>query len=115
MRVVDTAVPAAALRSRRLRLSHSETSLASGLEPGEVVLVGRGDDRWSARVAGITFELADTVYDLELGGRVPPEAAEDPSGDLAEVVALLGALRRAPVPPQRSAAGPALAAVAEAR
>jgi hypothetical protein len=94
-----------ALRSRWLLLSHTaDTELSRGLEPGEKVIVH--DARrgyWTARVAEILFEEADTLYRLDLGvrlGEVAPHAeapvqSEPASGPVTEeeVHELLGELR----------------------
>lgn len=91
-------------RSRSLAVSHTEQELARGLEPGEHVIVhdAHADEYFSALVADIDFDLTDTSYRLELGGRITPaEAAEwmaPPTNDghlsTRDIVDLLAELRR---------------------
>lgn len=91
-------------RSRSLAVSHVEQELSRGLEPGEHVLVhdAHADEYFSAVVADVEFELADTSYRLELGGRITPaEAAEwmappreDGHFTTRDIVDLLAELRR---------------------
>ncbi|MDN4171618.1 hypothetical protein QWY28_01550 [Nocardioides sp. SOB77] len=88
----------------RVRVAHSATTLAFGLEPGEgVVLEDLTGEQHLAVVADFEFELEDTVYLLEVGGRLPAEMADrlvtgaaEPAGEegLTAVVELLGQLRR---------------------
>lgn len=91
-------------RSRSLGVSHVEQGLIRGLEPGEHVVVHDpvADEHYSAVVADVEFDLADTSYRLEIGGRITAAEAEEwlePStgeGHLTtgEIVALLAELRR---------------------
>lgn len=91
-------------RSRSLGVSHREHYLTRGLEPGEHVLVHDplADEHFRAVVADIEFELDDTSYRLEIGGRITAEEADEclvpPTGDehltTGEIVALLEELRR---------------------
>ncbi|MBC9733100.1 hypothetical protein [Nocardioides marmotae] len=87
-----------------MRVAHSTTALAHGLEPGEgVVLADPDGEQHLAIVVDFEFELDDTVYVLEVGARLPEEMADrlvsgaaEPTGEegLTEVVELLGELRR---------------------
>jgi hypothetical protein len=91
-------------RSRSLGISHRDHALGRGLETGEHVLVHdpRADEHFRAIVADVEFELDDTSYRLEIGGRITADEAVDwlaPSrGDdhlsTGEIVALLEELRR---------------------
>lgn len=91
-------------RSRSLGVSHRDHYLTRGLEPGEHVLVHDplADEHFRAVVADIEFELDDTSYRLEIGGRITAEEADEwlvpPAGDehltTGEIVALLEELRR---------------------
>ena len=91
-------------RSRSLAVSHVALGLSRGLEPGEHVLVHdpEADEHFTAIVADIAFETADTSYRLEIGTRITAaEAAEwlaPPRDDdrltTQDIVALLEALRR---------------------
>lgn len=92
-------------RSRSLGVSHVEQGLIQGLEPGEHVLVHDpvADEHFRAVVADVEFELTDTSYRIEIGGRITAaEAAEwlTPTGGAdghlttGEIVALLDELRR---------------------
>ena len=88
---------------RLVLLAHSQTELRRGLEFREPVVLRADDDEWHlARVLDIRFELDDTVYILEIGGRIPEDLAEeriaglDPVRhdlDLHEIVDLLRELR----------------------
>jgi hypothetical protein len=99
--------PAAMLRGegeRRVLVAHSQTGLRRGLDFGEPVILRVEDgEHHVARVTDITFELEDTVYTLELGGRVPAELARERAAGLDpakhdlplhEIVDLLHGLRR---------------------
>lgn len=91
-------------RSRSLAVSHVEQGLIRGLEPGEHVVVHDplAEEHFSAVVADIEFELTDTSYRLEIGGRITAAEAEEwlePAGGeghltTGEIVALLAELRR---------------------
>jgi hypothetical protein len=77
-------------RTRSLLVRHTETELSRGLEPGEVIEIHDGSSRWMATVVDIDFELADTLYRVELG----PECSADHAPDAGpvrttDVVALL--------------------------
>ncbi|HEY0890342.1 MAG TPA: hypothetical protein VGE38_12085 [Nocardioides sp.] len=78
METIDVELGEFTRRSRSVVLRHTDTSLRRGLEPGEEILVR--DPRlgyFAATVADIDFELADTVYRVELGVRLSiHEAAE---------------------------------------
>jgi hypothetical protein len=67
------------LRCRSLLAAHSSVpTLTRGLEPGEqVVLHDRVRGYWSAHVADLGFEPADTVYRLRLGVRLSEEEAHE--------------------------------------
>lgn len=83
-------------------VAHSRTTLVSGLEPAETVVLRVGADHWAATVRDIDFEPYDTVYILTLGARIPEDLVDarladlPPGTDVAlhEVVDLLGELRR---------------------
>ncbi|NYI45928.1 hypothetical protein BJ993_003008 [Nocardioides aromaticivorans] len=91
-------------RSRSLGVSHRDHYLSRGLEPGEHVLVHDplADEHFRAVVADVEFELDDTTYRLEIGGRITADEADEwlspPAGDghltTVEIVALLEELRR---------------------
>ncbi|GAA4810277.1 hypothetical protein ACFQ0K_15035 [Nocardioides caeni] len=91
-------------RSRSLAVSHVEQELGRGLEQGEHVIVhdAVADEYFSAQVADVEFDLTDTSYRLEIGGRITSaEAAEwmaPPSDDdrltTRDIVDLLAELRR---------------------
>lgn len=91
-------------RSRSLAVSHVEQGLIRGLEPGEHVVLHDpvADEHFSAVVADVEFDLADTSYRLEVGGRITAAEADEwlePSGEsghltTGEIVALLAELRR---------------------
>lgn len=94
-------------RSGSLAVGHVGAGLTCGLEPGELVLVHDRSDGadFTAAVADIDFELADTVYRLELGTRITaaeaaawlaPQPVEAPAGHMStqRLVGLLGELRR---------------------
>lgn len=91
-------------RSRSFAVSHAEQGLLRGLEPGEHVVVHDpdADEHFTAVVADIAFELADTSYRLEIGTRITAAEADEwlapPRGDdrltTQDIVALLEALRR---------------------
>jgi hypothetical protein len=86
-----------------LVVGHSLTQLTRGLEPRESVVLHTADgDFYAAQVRGIGFELDDTIYTLEVGGRLPEDlalervAGLDPAEhdlSLHELVDLLGDLR----------------------
>lgn len=91
-------------RSRSLGVSHRDHYLTRGLEPGEHVLVHDplADEHFRAVVADVEFELDDTSYRLEIGGRITAGEAHEwltpATGDdhlsTGEIVALLEELRR---------------------
>ena len=66
-------------RCRSIGVSHHAHGLERGLEVGEHVLVHDpvADQHFCAVVADIEFELLDTSYRLELGGRITAEEAAD--------------------------------------
>ena len=91
-------------RSRSLAVSHVGAALRRGLEPGEHLVVHdpEADEHFTAVVADVAFELADTSYRLEIGTRITAaEAAEwlapstaDERLTTQDIVALLAELRR---------------------
>lgn len=91
-------------RSRSFAVSHVEQGLLRGLEQGEHVIVHdpEADEHFTAVVADVEFELADTSYRLEIGTRITAAEADEwlapPQGDdrltTQDIVALLEALRR---------------------
>ena len=66
-------------RSRSIAVSHVGHALTRGLEPGEHLLVHDpvADEHFTAVVADIHFELADTSYRLQLGARITAEEAAE--------------------------------------
>ena len=76
MQTIDIELGDFTRRSRSVVLAHTATALRRGLEPGEEVLLrDRHLGYFAARVADIDFELADTVYRLELGVRMSADEA----------------------------------------
>jgi hypothetical protein len=78
METVDVELSDFTLRARSMLVSHVASGLTRGLEPGEQVIVRdatRG--RFSAYVADIGFEPADTVYRLRIGVRLTEEEAAE--------------------------------------
>jgi hypothetical protein len=76
METIDVELGDLTLRSRSMRLSHVASDLRRGLEPGEqVVLRDPVRGHFTARVADIGFEPADTVYRVEIGVRLTEEEA----------------------------------------
>ena len=85
-------------------VAHSETALRRGLDHGEVAILRAEDGEFHvARVVDIPFEVDDTVYTFELGGRIPEDLARERAAgldpdlhdlDLHDVVDLLHGLRR---------------------
>jgi hypothetical protein len=97
-------------RSRSVEVAHSAAGIGRGLEYGERVLVHTDGEYRTAVVADIDFALEDTHYRLVLGGRVPPELAQERidgtaptvSGrvsvhDIADMLARSGAGQRIPM------------------
>src|SRR5215207_4670833 len=64
-------------RSRSVEVAHGAAGIDRGLEYGERVLVHTDGEYRTAVVADIDFALDDTHYRLVLGGRVPPELAQE--------------------------------------
>ncbi|MBM7516378.1 hypothetical protein [Nocardioides nitrophenolicus] len=91
-------------RSRSLAVGHVGAGLRCGLEPGQHVVVHdpEADEHFTAVVADVTYELADTTYRIEIGTRITAaEAAEclappplDDRLTTQDIVALLAELRR---------------------
>ena len=106
METIDVELSDFTLRARSMLVSHVSGSLARGLEPGEQVLLrDRGRGWFSAYVADIAFEPADTVYRVEIGVRLTEEEAGERLGRRTasavgsltkqDVLDLLGDLRAA--------------------
>ncbi|GAA1528679.1 (2,3-dihydroxybenzoyl)adenylate synthase [Nocardioides humi] len=91
-------------RSRSLALGHAGLGLDRGLEPGEHLVLHDpvADEHFTAVVADIAFELADTSYRIEIGTRITAAEAVEcvaPPTDgerltTRDIVALLTELRR---------------------
>ena len=89
---------------RSVVVAHSQTGLTRGLNHGEAVIVVVEDgEHHVARVTDIAFELDDTVYTIELGGRIPADLAQERAAGLdptkhdlplQEIIDLLHGLRR---------------------
>ena len=106
METLDVTLTDFTLRARSLLVSHMGSSLARGLERGEELVVRAAGRGWfSAYVADIGFEPADTVYRVEIGVRLTAEEAGErlhrqaapAAGSLTkqDVLDLLGGLRAA--------------------
>lgn len=89
--------------TRVFPLHHSLTSLTRGLEPGEELVIVDADGEYhAAAVVDIAFTVADTVYVLQTGVRLPEELAiarlESADGvrrgDVDGVVDLIGEMLR---------------------
>ncbi|WP_343907096.1 hypothetical protein [Nocardioides aquiterrae] len=103
MEMIDAGALVPGPAERTVLVAHSRTGLRRGLDLGEAVLLRAPDGEYHvARVVDLTFELDDTVYTCELGGRIPEELAReraaglDPDRDdleLHEIVDLLHELR----------------------
>lgn len=96
--------PSVQVRGERvLVVGHSATSLARGLDLDEpVVLHSQDGEFYAARVAGIEFELEDTVYTFDIGVRLPADLAQERADgidprhralSLHDLLDLLGELR----------------------
>lgn len=79
VQTLEVELPDFVLRRRSLQVSHvASGSLERGLEPGELVLLhDRVRGFWAARVADLDFELADTVYRLDIGVRLSAAEASE--------------------------------------
>lgn len=85
-------------------VAHSQTGLTRGLNHGEaVILVAEDGEHHVSRVTDIAFELDDTIYTIELGGRIPADLAQERAAGLdpaqhdlplQEIIDLLHGLRR---------------------
>jgi hypothetical protein len=106
MEIIDVELSDFTLRSRSMLVSHVSSALTRGLEPGEqVVLRDRVRGHFSAHVADIGFEPADTLYRVRIGVRLTAEEAGErvrrgtasAVGSLSkqDVLDLLGDLRSA--------------------
>lgn len=103
MELIDVTALVGGPDERTIVVAHSSTTLDRGLDRGEAVVVRVEDGEFHvARVRDIDFEPEDTVYTLELGGRLPADLAEEriegltpERHDLAlhEIVDLLSDLR----------------------
>ena len=112
MEIIDAGELLPGPDERTVQVAHSRAGLTRGLDFGEAVLLRAEDDEYHvARVADITFELDDTVYTFELGGRIPEELARERAGgidplrhdlELHEIVDLLHDLRRGGYEPPES-------------
>jgi hypothetical protein len=86
-----------------LVVGHSSTTLARGLDLDEpVVLHAHDGEFYAARVAGIEFELEDTLYTFAIGVRLPADLAQERAEGVApehralslhDLLDLLGELR----------------------
>jgi hypothetical protein len=103
MEMIDAGELVPGPSARTVLVAHSRTGLRRGLDFGETVLLRAPDGEYHvARVVDLTFELDDTVYTCELGGRIPADLAReraaglDPAHhdrELHEIVDLLHELR----------------------
>ena len=103
MEIIDAGELLPGPAARTVLVAHSRTGLRRGLDFGEAVLLRAEDDEYHvARVVDITFELDDTVYTCELGGRIPEDLARERAAgidplhhdlQLHEIVDLLHELR----------------------
>jgi hypothetical protein len=76
METIEVELSDFTLRARSMLVSHVATSLARGLEPGEHVLLhDRARGHFSASVADVGFEPADTLYRIRIGVRLTDEEA----------------------------------------
>ena len=95
---------------RTVLVAHSQTGLRRGLDFGEAVLLRAADGEYHvARVVDLTFELDDTVYTCELGGRIPEDLARERAAgidpvhhdlEMHEIIDLLHDLREGFEPPE---------------
>ncbi|MDP3890104.1 hypothetical protein [Nocardioides sp.] len=109
MQLIDVELSELTLRRRSVPVSHYSAGLAAALEPGDpVVLRDSTGEYYSATVADLSFDLADTHYRLEIGVRLPEEIALDrlagfpaafESEALQELLELIGQARGATVTP----------------
>ncbi len=103
MEVIEASEVVRGSDERTVLLGHSRTGLRRGLDFGEAVLLHLPDGEYHvARVVDLTFELDDTIYTFELGGRVPEDLARERAEGLSperhdlslhEIVDLLHDLR----------------------
>lgn len=90
METLNVSVSPFSRRTRSLVVHHTATELTRGLEPDEQVELRDGSTRWIATVCDIDFELADTVYRLELGPASSTDAmVSSGSAPSAEMLSLL--------------------------
>jgi hypothetical protein len=112
MEMIDAGELVPGPAARTVLVAHSRTGLRRGLDFGETVLLRADDGEYHvAQVVDITFELDDTVYTCELGGRIPEDLARERAAgidplhsdmELHEVVDLLHDLRRQSQEPPES-------------
>jgi len=109
VQIISLRVPRECVRSHELFVAHSDLSLQRGLEPGERLVIrdARAGGAYVATVAEVEFLMEDTVYRLNLRGRLPhgvaaqaPAARRGDRFDVAEVVDLLAWLRKQAAPAQ---------------
>ena len=78
MELIDAGELVPGPHARTVLVAHSRTGLRRGLDFGEAVLLRAEDGEYHvAQVVDITFELDDTVYTCELGGRIPEGLARE--------------------------------------
>ena len=101
--MISVRIPGECVRSHELFVAHSDVMLTRGLEPGERIVVhdAREGGAYAATVAGIDFLIDDTVYRLNLRGRLPhgvatqvPVSSRARGVDVVDVLALLGELKQ---------------------
>ena len=96
--MITVRVPDDCIRSQELFVAHSDTSLDRGLEPGERVVIqdARDGGAYAATVVGAEYLVEDTVYQLNVRGRLPHGVAawvqHTPAGRRVDVVDVLGML-----------------------
>jgi hypothetical protein len=78
MEIIDATEVVRGRDERTVLVAHSHTGLKRGLDFGEAVLLRVEDGEYHvARVTDLTFEVDDTIYTFELGGRVPGDLARE--------------------------------------
>lgn len=107
MELIEVAKVVRGSEGHILVVAHSQTALTRGLEPGESLVLRAGEEYYAAKVRDYDFEPEDTLYVLDVGGRLPAEIAREriaglspdaSDAELHEVVDLLGELRQNPPP-----------------
>lgn len=73
MEMISVRIPRESARSHELFVAHSDLELQRGLEPGERLVVqdARAGGAFAATVTDVEFLIDDTVYRLNLRGRLP--------------------------------------------